>query len=110
MSQPTCTKIGNCLTYTPGGNRNLTTVVVPSTRGPNHSRFSTGKLFVPKWTYVFCNQARHLDLSFLTEVSIGFTLCYPSCNPNFVNVKTKLHSVVTFMTYFRPTLGRFLYV
>ena len=71
MSQPTCTKIRNCLTYTPGGNRNLTTLVVPSTTDPNHARFSTGNLFLPKWTYVFGNQARRLDLSFLSR-SVGW--------------------------------------
>jgi len=92
MSHPTCTNIRNCLTYTPGGNRNFTTVFVPSTRGLNHARFSTGNMFVLKWTYVFGNQARYLDLSFLSRSIDWIYACYLSCSP----ISCKFRDKITF--------------
>jgi len=92
MSQPTCTKIRNCLTYTSGGSRKLTTVVVPNIRGPNHARFSAGNLFMPNWTtYLVIKPVIYVS-HFFPAVLIGFTLYYLSCNP----ISRKFRDKVTF--------------
>jgi hypothetical protein len=57
---------------------------------------------------IFGNQARHLDLSSFQKCRLDLHVITPLGTQFLVNFETKLRSVVTFMTYFRPVPGRCL--